>query len=190
MITAEAPAGARIRIRDAAIELMARKGIAGTTTQDIARRARCSQATIYKYWESKESLAHERFEEAHASMIETMEAAAVGQNASDKVLGALVGLVRFARSHPAEYAFLFQVFHSDYARWLTEHDKPRDVVLREIRNAMRAGEIPQSSSEMKAALLLGMAIRLAFFERQKLVGATPEEVDEGLLMAAAAVLES
>lgn len=185
-----ATTGARTRIRDAAMELMARKGIAGTTTQDIARRAKCSQAAIYKYWESKEALAHERFEEAHRSMIEAMEGAAVGKNASEMVLGALVGLVRFARSHPAEYAFLFQVFHSDYARWLTEHDKPRDVILREIRKAMKAGEIPQGSPEMKAALLLGMAIRLAFFERQKLVGAAPEEVDEGLLMAAAAVLES
>jgi AcrR family transcriptional regulator len=190
MITTDAAAGAKTRIRDAAIELMARKGIAGTTTQDIAQRAHCSQAAIYKYWESKESLAHEWFEEAHASMIEAMEEAAVGKSASDKVLGALAGLVRFARSHPAEYAFLFLVFHSDYARWLTEHDKPRDVVLREIRNAMRAGEIPHSSPEMKAALLLGMAVRVAFFERQKLVGATPEEVDEGLLMAAAAVLEN
>lgn len=190
MITAEATSGARTRIRGAAIELMARKGIAGTTIQDIARRAGCSQAAIYKYWDSKESLAHERFEDAHAGMIESMEAAAVGKTASDRILGGLVGLVRFARSHPAEYAFLFQVFHSDYARWLAEQDKPRDVILREIRAAMEVGEIPRSSPEMKAALLLGMAVRVAFFERQKLVGASPEEVDEGLLMAAAAVLEN
>ena len=37
MITTDAAAGAKTRIRDAAIELMARKGIAGTTTQDIAQ---------------------------------------------------------------------------------------------------------------------------------------------------------
>jgi AcrR family transcriptional regulator len=54
-------AGARERIQEAAVELMGRKGVAGTTTQDIARRARCSQAVIYKYWESKEALAREEF---------------------------------------------------------------------------------------------------------------------------------
>jgi AcrR family transcriptional regulator len=183
--------GARTRIQHAAVELMAKKGVAGTTTQDIARRAKCSQAAIYKYWDSKEALAHERFDEAHARLMDTMEArVAEAPNPSARVLGGLLGLLEFARAQPAEYAFLFQVFHSDHSLWLSSHAKPRDVVLRELRRAVEAGDVPGDNPELKTALLLGMAIRLAFFERQKLVPGRAGSGDEGFVLAAAAVLET
>lgn len=183
--------GARTRIQQAAIELMAKKGVAGTTTQDIARRAKCSQAAIYKYWESKEALAHERFDEAHTRLMETMEArVTAGPNPSGRVLGGLLGLLEFARANPAEYAFLFQVFHSDHSLWLSSHAKPRDIVLRELKRAIEAGDVPGGNPELKTALLLGMAIRLAFFERQRLVPGGVSSRDEGLVLAAAAVLEN
>ena len=183
--------GARDRIQRAAVELMAKRGVVGTTTQDIAKRAKCSQAAIYKYWDSKEALAHERFDDAHTRLIEDMEArVALGPNPSGRVLGGLLGLLGFARAYPAEYAFLFQVFHSDHALWLSSHAKPRDIVLRELRGAIEAGDIPEGNPELKTALLLGMAIRLAFFERQKLVPATPGNQDEGFVQAVAAVLEN
>jgi AcrR family transcriptional regulator len=181
---------ARQRIRTAAVELMGRKGVAGTTTQDIARRARCSQAAIYKYWDSKERLAREEFDQAHTRLIEAMEArAAAGPTPGARVLGALSGLLGFAREFPAEYAFLFQVFHSDYARWLAPHKMPRDVILTRIESAMGQGEVSPGDAHTKAALLLGMAVRLAFFERQKLLPGGPEQIDEALWDAGAAVLE-
>jgi AcrR family transcriptional regulator len=187
-------AGARIsardRIRSAAVEIMARKGVAGTTTQDIAHRARCSQAAIYKYWDSKEALARQEFDRSHVRLIEAMETrAASGPTPGAAVLESLTGLVRFARESPSEYAFLFQVFHSDYARWLAPHKKPRDVVLAALERAQADGEVPAGSPHLKAALLLGMAIRLAFFERQKLLGDVTR-IDDSLREAAAAVLES
>lgn len=169
---------------------MGRKGVAGTTTQDIARRARCSQAAIYKYWDSKERLAREEFDRAHTRLIQAMETrAAAGPTPGARVLGALSGLVRFARESPAEYAFLFHVFHSEYARWLASHKMPREVILTEIRGAMDQGEVAAGDPHAKAALLLGMAIRLAFFERQKLLPGGPARIDEALWDAGAAVLE-
>jgi AcrR family transcriptional regulator len=183
-------AGARERIQEAAVELMGRKGVAGTTTQDIARRARCSQAVIYKYWESKEALAREEFDRSHTRLIEAMEVrAAAAPTPGAGVLESLAGLVRFARESPAEYAFLFQVFHSEYARWLAPHRKPRDVVLAAMERAMARGEIPPGNPRIKAALVLGMAIRLAFFERQNLLGEGPRRIDDAIWHAAAAVLE-
>jgi AcrR family transcriptional regulator len=182
---------ARDRIRVAALELMARKGIAGTTTQEISRRARCSQAAIYKYWDGKDALAHRLFEDAHAVMLAEMEAGAEAvKDPSERVIGVLQGLLGHSRSHPAEYAFLFQVFHSDYARWLVPHPKPRDLVLRELKRGMQSGAIPPGNAGVKAALLLGMAVRLAFFERQSLIEGGAAAADAGLWAAAAAVLES
>ena len=191
MATTNPSTSAKDRIRTAAVSLMARKGVAGATTQDIAKRAKCSQAAIYKYWDSKEALAREQFEAAQVRLIEAMERRADrAKTPAERVLGALMGLLGFARAEPSEFAFLFQVFHSEYATWVAPLPKPRDVVLREIKAASRSGEVSASGASHKTALLLGMTIRLAFFERQNLVDGDPKSIEEGLWQAGAAVLET
>jgi AcrR family transcriptional regulator len=182
---------ARDRIRTATVELMARKGVSGTTTQDIARRAGCSQAAIYKHWEGKEILARELFDEAQEALTRSMEeGASARQEPAERVISALQGLVDFARSRPSEYAFLFQVFHSDYARWLGNHRMPRDIVVRELHEAAERKAIPDGDLNLKAACLLGMAVRTAFFERQGLIQQTRPENREAFWRALAAVVES
>ncbi|MFI1222887.1 MULTISPECIES: TetR/AcrR family transcriptional regulator [unclassified Streptomyces] len=47
---------ARVRIVDAAHELMLSIGLGRTTTKEIARAAGCSEAALYKYFTSKEEL--------------------------------------------------------------------------------------------------------------------------------------
>ncbi|EYT84545.1 TetR family transcriptional regulator [Streptomyces sp. Tu 6176] len=47
---------ARVRILDAAHELMRTVGLARATTKEIARAAGCSEAALYKYFASKEEL--------------------------------------------------------------------------------------------------------------------------------------
>jgi AcrR family transcriptional regulator len=50
------PKPARVRILDAAHELMLTVGLARATTKEIARAAGCSEAALYKYFDSKEDL--------------------------------------------------------------------------------------------------------------------------------------
>ncbi len=182
---------ARDRIRQSALELLGRKGVSGTTTQDIARRAQCSQAAIYKYWDGKEALARAIFEEANQGLIDAMRGRAEGYTtASERALATLLGLMEFARSKPHEFAYLFHVFHSEHVLWTASHPIPRDVLLRELEQAARQGQIDGEGVGVKTALLLGMAIRLAFFERQKLIQEDPAEAERIFLSGAAAVLES
>ncbi|MFD8434269.1 TetR/AcrR family transcriptional regulator [Streptomyces microflavus] len=47
---------ARVRIVDAAHELMLSIGLARTTTKEIAKAAGCSEAALYKYFSGKEEL--------------------------------------------------------------------------------------------------------------------------------------
>ncbi|MGW4040490.1 TetR/AcrR family transcriptional regulator [Streptomyces sp. NPDC004778] len=47
---------ARVRIVDAAYELMLSIGLARTTTKEIAKAAGCSEAALYKYFSGKEEL--------------------------------------------------------------------------------------------------------------------------------------
>ena len=62
-------------IIDAALALFARKGFRGTTTKEIAEAAGCSEATIFKYFTSKDEL-YSAILEVKSAIDETMARAA------------------------------------------------------------------------------------------------------------------
>ena len=182
---------AKTRIQESALELFGRKGIAGTTVQEIARRANCSQAAIYKYWDSKDALAKDMFDRAYDDLLEGLEAdIAVWDDPVKRISAAALGFLGYARRHPKEHGLLFQVFHSDYAKWLAALPKPSDLVTREVKGAMDSGRIPQGDPAAGAALVLGMAIRTALFERQRLIDQSPDEVDAAMGKAISSVLNA
>ena len=180
---------ARERIARASLELFGRKGIAGTTVQDIARRAGCSQAAIYKYWDGKDALARELFDEAYAVLLrELTEEVERWEDPTSRVAAVAVGFLRHARRHPPEHALLFQVFHTDYVKWMARREKPSDRVAAEISAGIEAGAFPPGDVQVRAAIVLGMAIRIAVFERQGLIVGAPEAAEADLSRAVRAVL--
>jgi AcrR family transcriptional regulator len=56
----------RERVLAAALETFARRGLAGTSVRDIARRARIRVSTLYHYFRSKEALYGEVQQHVHA----------------------------------------------------------------------------------------------------------------------------
>jgi AcrR family transcriptional regulator len=62
-------------IIDAALALFSRKGFRGTTTKEIAEAAGCSEATIFKYFTTKDEL-YSAILEGKASIEETLAKAA------------------------------------------------------------------------------------------------------------------
>ena len=181
--------GAKERLSKSALELFGRKGIAGATVAEIAKRARCSQAALYKHWDGKDPLAFALFESAHVELVDGMRDAADGwEDPSRRAVGALVGFLHYARFHPEEFGLLFQVFHTDYSKWLTRVEKPSDVIMREVAQGMQSGVLPQGDIGLKSAMLLGMTIRVALFERQNLIRCDPVTTDRELAAGAAAVL--
>jgi AcrR family transcriptional regulator len=62
-------------IIDSALALFARKGFRGTTTREIAEAAGCSEATIFKYFATKDEL-YSAILEAKATIEETLVKAA------------------------------------------------------------------------------------------------------------------
>src|SRR5262249_30528940 len=50
--------GIRDRILDAAVTLLRERGLAAATTKEIARRAGCSEGSLYTYFTTKEELLH------------------------------------------------------------------------------------------------------------------------------------
>jgi TetR/AcrR family transcriptional regulator, regulator of autoinduction and epiphytic fitness len=64
----------------AAVDLMTEQGFDGTTMKQIARAANLGDATIYKYFPSKEKLVFAYFEQAVASAITQMQATPAQQD--------------------------------------------------------------------------------------------------------------
>lgn len=59
----------RERIRGAALDLFAEKGLAKTSVQDIARRAEVSAGLLYRHYASKDDVFLEIVEEARAGLV-------------------------------------------------------------------------------------------------------------------------
>jgi AcrR family transcriptional regulator len=85
-------------IIDAAVALFSRKGFRGTTIKEISEAAGCSEATIFKYFTTKDEL-YSAILEAKASIEETLAKAAQAAAQKDDVgVFRAVGVVALTRT--------------------------------------------------------------------------------------------
>lgn len=90
------------RILDAAGALFAERGVESVGMNDIARSAGCSRATVYRYFESRESL-HNAYVHRHAQSINRRLAELVGgiPDPRERLLTALTAALALVRENPA-----------------------------------------------------------------------------------------
>lgn len=94
------------RILDAAGELFARRGVESVGMNDIARAAGCSRATVYRYFETRETL-HAAYVHRHARDVNRQIADLLGaiSDPQDRLLAALLHALRLVRGNPALLAW-------------------------------------------------------------------------------------
>ncbi|ATW49991.1 TetR/AcrR family transcriptional regulator [Streptomyces peucetius] len=162
----------RVRIVDAARELMLSIGLARTTTKEIAKAAGCSEAALYKHFSSKEELfvtvLNERLPKLGAllsGLIADPGGASVEQN-----------LTEIARRAALFYEQTFPMAASLYAEpqlkrrheeamreMRTGPHKPIEGLDAYLRAEQRAGRInPDADTHAAASLLLGACAQRAF----------------------------
>lgn len=90
------------RILDAAGALFAERGVESVGMNDIARAAGCSRATVYRYFESRESL-HNAYVHRHAQSVNRKLAGLVGGIADpqERLITALTAALALVRESPA-----------------------------------------------------------------------------------------
>ena len=88
MTTTSAPPGnKRHRLVEAAAEVFATKGYAGTRVADIAKRAEVGKGTVYEYFSSKEELLFAVFESINHRIAKRLDSTlAEGGSAQDQLL--------------------------------------------------------------------------------------------------------
>lgn len=107
-------------IKDVALELFAQRGFYATSVSKIAEKAGISKGLLYNYYDSKESLLDELFEEATAvgdKMLE--ESFAGGKNDPSAVMGKLIdSIFDYAQENP------------EYLKLMTAISFQEDIVKR------------------------------------------------------------
>ncbi|MEU0025051.1 helix-turn-helix domain-containing protein [Streptomyces sp. NPDC006335] len=166
------PAPARVRILDAAHELMLTVGLARTTTKEIARAAGCSEAALYKHFESKEEVFIRVLTERLPRLAPLLHALAAepGRHTLEH------NLTEIARQAALFYEQSFPIAASLYAE--TQLKRRHDDAMRELESGphkpiewldayLRAEQstgrvAPDADTFAAASLLLGACAQRAF----------------------------
>jgi AcrR family transcriptional regulator len=141
------------------------RGVAETTTKEIAMAASVAEGTIYRYFPSKEQLALDLFLRHHQGLAEAL---ADAQRPAKGLRAKIETIVRcycewadrdwtlFAYHLLNQHSFLIQV-PDDMAN-------PVTVVRDVISQAMKAGEIPKRNIDLVAASAIGVVMQAATYK--------------------------
>ncbi|MFF1658216.1 TetR/AcrR family transcriptional regulator [Streptomyces sp. NPDC058252] len=165
---------ARIRILDAAYELMLTVGLARATTKEIAKAAGCSEAALYKYFASKEELFIRVLEERLPTLGPLLGRLMAEPGEQDHTVEE--NLTEIARQAALFYEKSFPIVASLYAE--TQLKRRHDDAMRQmgagahmpirgvaayLRAEQRAGRVhPYADTFAAASLLLGACAQRAF----------------------------
>ena len=87
-------------IQDAAMRVIARKGMAAATMQEIAEEAGVAKGTIYLYFRDRDELVEKTFETAITQLVERVEKAMAAESAiEEKIRGAMSAKFAFFREN-------------------------------------------------------------------------------------------
>jgi len=153
------------RLERAALTLFVARGVAETTTKEIAMAASVAEGTIYRYFPSKEQLALDLFLRHHQGLAEAL---AEAQRRANGLRAKIEAIVRcycewadrdwtlFAYHLLNQHSFLIQVPDGT--------PNPVAVVRDVIAAAMKAGEIPKRSIDLVAASAVGVVMQAATYK--------------------------
>ncbi|MFJ2908137.1 TetR/AcrR family transcriptional regulator [Streptomyces sp. NPDC087228] len=193
---------ARVRIVEAAHQLMLTIGLARATTKEIARAAGCSEAALYKHFPSKEELFVAVLKEWLPKLTPLLKRLIVSPGAGERTVEQ--NLTEIARQAALFYEQSFPIAASLYAepRLRQRHnDAMRElgtgphVPIRGLdaylRSEQAAGRVRADADTYAAAsLLLGACVQRAFAYDATESGGPPQSLDEFAASVAGTLMRS
>jgi AcrR family transcriptional regulator len=153
------------RVERAALTLFVARGVAETTTKEIAMAASVAEGTIYRYFPSKEQLALDLFVRHHRALAEALDEAQRPAKTLQEKLDAIVRCycewadrdwTLFTYHLLNQHAFRIQVPDGT--------SNPANVVREVIAEAMKAGEIPKRNVDVAATSAMGVVLQAATYK--------------------------
>ena len=153
------PIEKREHIERGIVEVVARKGLHGTTIQDIAGEAHVSSGLLYRYWRDRNDLAGEVYRKHYQALLEHLGALAAREKDVWSKLKAIVhGFLRYADENPTLLKFILLSQH-DLHRTVPPENGVRAFLQGMIRGGMGAGRLRQMDPELAAQLFLGIVLQ-------------------------------
>ncbi|MDB5486736.1 MAG: transcriptional regulator, TetR family [Reyranella sp.] len=155
----------KARVERAALTLFVARGVAETTTREIAMAASIAEGTIYRYFPSKEQLALDLFLGHHRVLAEALaeaERSATGLRA--KIDAIVRCYCEGADRDWSLFAYHLLTQHLFLAMVPDGTPNPVDVVREVIATAMVAGEIPARDPDLAAASAIGTVMQPATYK--------------------------
>ncbi|OGE20704.1 MAG: hypothetical protein A3J42_03130 [Candidatus Dadabacteria bacterium RIFCSPHIGHO2_12_FULL_53_21] len=152
------------KIQSAALGLFIRKGIAGTTTKDIAKKAGVSEGSIYNYFESKGDLAYKLFARYMDGFRgELLEKASSVTGPAERLSAAVRAFFGFAEKEPDAYAYIMIGHYTELRKMPYDKKKPRDIFVDIIGEGVREGVFMGIDENLGTAFVIGMITRAILF---------------------------
>lgn len=153
------------RLERAALTLFVARGVAETTTKEIAMAASVAEGTIYRYFPSKEQLALDLFLRHHQGLAEAL---AEAQRPAKALRAKIEAIVRcyceWADRDWTLFAYHLLNQHSFLIQVPDGMANPVTVVRDVISQAMKAGEIPKRNVDLAAASAIGVVMQAATYK--------------------------
>ena len=155
----------KARVERADLTLFVARGVAETTTREIAMAASIAEGTIYRYFPSKEQLALDIFLGHHRALAEALaEAHRPVTGLRDKIEAIVRCYCEWADRDWSLFAYHLLTQHLFLALVPDGTPNPVDVVREIIVSAMTAGEIPQRDPDLAAASAIGTVMQPATYK--------------------------
>ncbi|HZB55587.1 MAG TPA: TetR/AcrR family transcriptional regulator [Reyranella sp.] len=155
----------KARLERAALTLFVARGVAETTTKEIAMAASVAEGTIYRYFPSKEQLALDLFLRHHQGLAEALaEAQRPAKGLRAKIEAIVRCYCEWADRDWTLFAYHLLNQHSFLIQVPDDMANPVTVVRDVISQAMKAGEIPKRNIDLVAASAIGVVMQAATYK--------------------------
>jgi AcrR family transcriptional regulator len=153
------------RLERAALTLFVARGVAETTTKEIAMAASVAEGTIYRYFPSKEQLALDLFLRHHRALAEALiEAQRPAKGLRARIEAIVRCYCEWADRDWTLFAYHLLNQHSFLIQVPEDTPNPVAVVRDVIGQAMKAGEIPRRNVDLAAASAIGVVLQAATYK--------------------------
>ncbi len=150
------------RIKEAALILFVKKGVAETTVRDLAQQAGIAEGTLYRHYTAKEDLISELFQEHYANFGRRMENVAAKAGTFGAKLKAMVeDACQLFDEDPTLYGFLILNQHEALSRLPRGGEGPVRSVRTVMQTAIDAREATITDADLATALFIGMLVQPA-----------------------------
>ena len=155
----------KARLERAALTLFVARGVAETTTKEIAMAASVAEGTIYRYFPSKEQLALDLFLRHHQGLAEALaEAQRPAKGLRAKIEAIVRCYCEWADRDWTLFAYHLLNQHSFLIQVPDGMSNPVTVVRDVISQAMKAAEIPKRNVDLAAASAIGVVMQAATYK--------------------------